>query len=90
MCPGVVDTNIIDGTQFDLRGRESEIDALRAKIKKGFAFRRYGPEKVANAILDAVQKIKPVRPVTPEAYLVYGAAHAFPQVMRSTARSNLR
>ena len=90
VCPGVVDTNIIDGTQFDLPGHESEVDALRTRIKKGFAFRRYGPEKVAKAILDAVQKNKPVRPVTPEAYLVYGAAHAFPQVMRSTARSNLR
>ena len=65
------------------------MEPLRAQIKKGFALRRYGPEKVAKAIVSAVQKNKPIRPVTPEAYLVYGVAHALPQVMRSTARTTL-
>ena len=48
--------------------------------------RRYGPDKVAKAIVTAVQKNKPIRPVTAEAYLVYGVAHALPQAMRSSAR----
>lgn len=90
VCPGVIDTNIIDGTRFDVpTHKRSEVETLRAQIKKGFALRRYGPEKVAKAIVSAVQNNTPVRPVTPEAYLVYGVAHALPQVMRSTARANL-
>ena len=48
--------------------------------------RRYGPEKVAAAIVDAVVRKQAVRPVTFEAYAVYGVSHALPQVMRSTAR----
>ena len=41
---------------------------------------------VRKAIVAAVKSNKPVRPVTTEAYLVYGAAHAAPQAMRSAAR----
>ncbi|MGK2869860.1 MAG: SDR family oxidoreductase [Mycobacterium sp.] len=91
VCPGVIDTNIIDTTRFDMPAhKQADVEPMRARIKRGFVARRYGPDKVANAIVSAVQKNKPIRPVTPEAYLVYGVAHAFPQVMRSTARSNLR
>jgi NAD(P)-dependent dehydrogenase (short-subunit alcohol dehydrogenase family)/pimeloyl-ACP methyl ester carboxylesterase len=90
VCPGVVDTNIIDTTRFDVPAhKRADVEPMRAQIKKGFALRSYGPDKVAKAIVSAVQKNKPIRPVTPEAYLVYGVAHALPQVMRSTARTNL-
>jgi hypothetical protein len=44
---------------------------------------------VAKAIVSAVKKNKPIRPVTPEAYFVYGAAHLLPQAMRSTARGKV-
>lgn len=87
ICPGVVGTNIVEATRFSLPdGRSQDVETLRARARKGFAVRRYGPDKVANAILSAVQKNKPVRPVTPEAYFVYGVAHALPQAMRSSAR----
>jgi hypothetical protein len=87
----VIDTNIIDTTRFDMPAHKRDgVEPMRAQIKKGFALRSYGPDKVAKAIVSAVQKNKPIRPVTPEAYLVYGVAHALPQVMRSTARTNLR
>lgn len=88
VCPGVIDTNIVNTTRFDMPG--ADVESMRAQIVKGFKARRYGPEKVAKAIVSAVRKNKPVRPVTPEAYLVYGVAHALPPVMRSTARANLR
>lgn len=87
ICPGVIGTNIVNTTRFSLpnaKGRDAE--TLRARAKRGFAVRRYGPEKVARAIVAAVAKNKAVRPVTPEAYLVYGIAHAAPQAMRSAAR----
>ena len=69
--------------------RQGAVEARRAQIKRGFKARHYGPEKVAKAIISAVKKNKPIRPVTPEAYLVYGVAHVAPQVMRSAARGSV-
>ncbi len=90
VCPGVIDTNIVHTTHFDVpAGKQAKVEARRAQIEKAFAARRYGPEKVAKAIVSAVKKNKPIRPVTPEAYFVYGVAHLLPQVMRSTARGKV-
>lgn len=90
VCPGVIDTNIVHTTRFDVpAGKADKLQARRAQLEKGFAARRYGPDKVAKAIVSAVKKNKPIRPVAPEAYLVYGVAHVAPQVMRSTARASV-
>ena len=87
ICPGVVGTNIVETTRFSLPdARRQDAEKVRGRARKGFGVRRYGPEKVAKAIVSSVQKNKPVRPVTPEAYFVYGVAHALPQAMRSGAR----
>ncbi|MCB0950483.1 MAG: SDR family oxidoreductase [Mycobacterium sp.] len=87
ICPGVIGTNIVEATRFSLPdARKQDAETLRARAQQGFAVRRYGPDKVAKAIVTAVQKNKPIRPVTAEAYLVYGVAHALPQAMRSSAR----
>ena len=64
--------------------KAGKVEARRAQIEKAFAARRYGPEKVAKAIVSAVKKNKPIRPVAPEAYFVYGVAHLLPQAMRSS------
>ena len=90
ICPGVIDTNIVHTTRFDAPANKiGMVEARREQIEKAFAARRYGPEKVAKAILSSVKKNKAVRPVAPEAYLVYGVAHLLPQVMRSTARGRV-
>ena len=90
VCPGVIDTNIVHTTRFDVpAGKQGKVEARRAQIEKAFAARRYGPEKVAKAIVSAVKKNKPIRPVAPEAYFVYGVAHLLPQVMRSSARASV-
>lgn len=87
ICPGIIGTNIVDNTRFSLpEARSYDAETIRRRVRKGFAVRRVGPEKVARAIVAAVKKNKPIRPVTTEAYLVYGAAHALPQAMRSAAR----
>ncbi|MEW5812694.1 MAG: SDR family oxidoreductase [Actinomycetota bacterium] len=87
ICPGVIGTNIVDSTRFSLpESRHADAEKLRARVRRGFAVRRYGPEKVARAIVSAVTKKKAVRPVTPEAHLVYAIAHAAPAAMRSAAR----
>ena len=44
---------------------------------------------MAKAIVSAVKKNKPIRPVTPEAYFVYGVARLLPQAMRSSARASV-
>ncbi|HEX2284916.1 MAG TPA: SDR family oxidoreductase, partial [Mycobacterium sp.] len=90
VCPGVINTNIVHTTRFDVpAGQQARVEARRAQIEKMFAARRYGPEKVAKAIVSAVKKNKPIRPVAPEAYFVYGVAHLLPQAMRSSARASV-
>ncbi|MDR3662446.1 MAG: SDR family oxidoreductase [Mycobacterium sp.] len=90
ICPGVIDTNIVHTTRFDVpAGKAGQVARRRAQLEKAFAARRYGPDKVAKVIVASVKKGKPVRPVTPEAYLVYGTARVAPRVLRSTARGKL-
>ena len=88
ICPGVIDTNIIDTTRFDVPAdKAGQVEQLRAATKKAFAARRYGPDKVAKAIVAAVRKDKAIRPVTPEAYAAYGVARLVPSALRRMARS---
>ena len=90
ICPGVVNTNIVSATGFHApRGRDAAVAPRRAQLEKMFALRNYGPEKVAAAILSAVRSNKPIRPVTPEAYLLYGTSRLAPQALRSTARGRV-
>ncbi|OCB52701.1 short chain dehydrogenase [Mycobacterium malmoense] len=87
ICPGVIDTNIINTTRFDApAGKGEQVDGRRGQLGKMFALRHYGPEKVANAILSSVQKKKPIRPVAPEAYALYGFSRIAPQGLRNFAR----
>lgn len=87
ICPGVIGTNIVEATRFSLpEARSHDAEKVRGRARKGFGVRRYGPEKVAKAIVAAVKTNKAIRPVTPEAYVLYGVAHAAPQAMRSGAR----
>jgi len=90
VCPGVINTNIVHTTRFDVpANKQAKVEARRAQLEKAFAARRYGPDKVAKAIVSAVKKNKPIRPVAPEAYFAYGVAHLLPQAMRSSARASV-
>jgi NAD(P)-dependent dehydrogenase (short-subunit alcohol dehydrogenase family)/pimeloyl-ACP methyl ester carboxylesterase len=90
ICPGVVDTNIVHTTRIHPPpGKSKDVAGRRAQLEKMFAARRYGPEKVAKAIVSAVKKDKPIRPVTPEAYLVYAGARVMPQALRNAARQRV-
>lgn len=90
ICPGVIDTGIVRTTRFDVPAdkREAAV-AARARAEKMFGMRGYGPDKVAAAILSSVLKGTAVRPVTPEAHLVYGVSRVAPQILRSTARGKV-
>ena len=74
ICPGVINTNIINTTRFDAPRASARAGRRPAgrSWSKMFALRHYGPDKVANAILSSVKKNKPIRPVAPEAYALYG------------------
>ena len=90
ICPGLINTNILDNTDFHAAdGSQSAVPGRRAQLQRMFEVRRYGPEKVATAILSAVRANKAVRPVTPEAYLLYGTSRLLPQALRSTARGKV-
>ncbi|HYB38298.1 MAG TPA: SDR family oxidoreductase [Mycobacterium sp.] len=90
ICPGVIDTNIVHTTRFDAPpGKSEQVAGRRARLEKMFARRRYGADKVAKAIVSAVKQDKAIRPVTPEAYLLYGLSRVLPQALRSTARSRV-
>ena len=87
ICPGVINTNIISTTRFSApTGKDDNVDGRRGQIGRLFALRHYGPEKVAKAILSSVEKQKPIRPVAPEAYAVYGLSRVAPQALRNAAR----
>ncbi|KAA8969309.1 SDR family oxidoreductase [Mycobacterium sp.] len=90
ICPGIIDTNIVHTTRFDVPAHQVEqIDDRRDRLEKLFALRHYGPDKVANAIVSAVKKNKAIRPVAPEAYLIYGVSRLAPQALRSMARGRV-
>lgn len=90
ICPGLINTNIVSATPFVAPHEESATTSKRrAQIEKMFQLRHYGPDKVARAILTSVRKNKAVRPVAPEAYLLYGTSRVLPQVLRSTARGRV-
>ncbi len=87
ICPGVINTNIINTTRIDApAGKTDVVVDRRGQLGKLFALRHYGPENVAKAILSSVKKNKPIRPVAPEAYAFYGVSRVAPQALRSTAR----
>jgi NAD(P)-dependent dehydrogenase (short-subunit alcohol dehydrogenase family)/pimeloyl-ACP methyl ester carboxylesterase len=85
ICPGVTDTNIVQTTRFDVPPHAA--NKAREQAQKLFAHRRYGPDKVAKAIVSAVKADKAIRPVAPEAHVLYALSRVLPQALRSSARA---
>ena len=90
VCPGVINTNIVHTTGIHVPAAgQPGVARRRAALERMFEIRGYGPEKVARAILASVRKDTPIRPVTPEAYLLYATSRLMPQALRSTARGRV-
>lgn len=90
ICPGIINTNIVSATEMHAPdGKRAAVATRRAQLETMFDRRGYGPDKVAKAIVSSVKKDKPIRPVTPEAYLLYGSSKVLPQGMRSIARTGV-
>ncbi len=83
ICPGVVNTKIIDDTVFS---GEADPAAKTAAMVAFYQRRAYPPEKVAAAIVDAVRHNRAVVPVTPEAHVAHWASRYAPRTLRKIAQ----
>ena len=68
ICPGLINTPITRAAK--LVGPLAS-DTNRAEMVRTYEKRNYGPERVAVAILRAIEKNRAVTPVTPEAWVLY-------------------
>lgn len=84
VCPGIIDTAITRTSR--LRG-PADTPEMRAYLVEAYRRRGYPPERVATAILRAVQRNRGLAPVSPEARLLYLLKRASPALV---ARLNRR
>ncbi|QES49111.1 short chain dehydrogenase [Streptomyces venezuelae] len=85
ICPGIVNTNITSTARF------AGVDPAEEKRRQQRSARLYGlrnfpPEKVAEAVLDAVVHNRAVVPVTPESKGALFLSRFAPRVLRRLAR----
>ncbi|WP_328410945.1 SDR family oxidoreductase [Nocardia sp. NBC_00403] len=84
ICPGVVHTNIVATTTFSGVSADEE-KRKQEQYDKLYRMRRYGPEKVAEQIVRAVERDRSIVPVTPEARLQYQFNKFAPAIVRFVA-----
>jgi NAD(P)-dependent dehydrogenase (short-subunit alcohol dehydrogenase family)/pimeloyl-ACP methyl ester carboxylesterase len=85
ICPGFVNTAITSTAHF--AGVDAEEERRRQKrTARLYGARNYPPEKVADAVLDAVVRNAAVVPVTPEARLFRAMSRFTPGALRALAR----
>ncbi|MGW1024753.1 SDR family oxidoreductase [Streptomyces sp. NPDC002577] len=87
ICPGIVNTNITRTTTFSGLNPEQQA-AKQAKFSGLYAKRNFPPEKVAEQIVRAVLRRRPVVPVTFEAKAARIIGRISPALLRATARLN--
>ncbi|MGW2948657.1 SDR family oxidoreductase [Streptomyces eurythermus] len=85
VCPGIVNTSITATARFT-GVDEAEQRRRRQRSARLYGLRNYPPEKVADAILDAVARDRPVAPVTPEAKGAHLLSRFAPGLLRRIAR----
>lgn len=84
ICPGVINTGIVASSR--MRGAAGDAqDSIVAFYRK----RNYGPELVADAIVSAIRHNRAVVPVSPEAWVMYGAKRFAPGALDLVNRSPL-
>lgn len=76
ICPGIINTNIVSAGRMN-----GATGAAQDKIAALYRRRNYGPELVAEAIVSAIEKNRAVTPVSPEAWVMYGAKRFIPGIM---------
>ncbi|MBF6164882.1 SDR family oxidoreductase [Streptomyces gardneri] len=84
ICPGIVHTDIVARTRFSGVSAEEE-KRKQERYDNLYRMRRYGPEKVAEQIVRALQRNRSIVPVTPEAHLQYHFGRLAPAAVRFLA-----
>lgn len=82
ICPGLIDTPITRSAR--LRGPWDRPE-VRERMVEAYRRRGYGPERVARAMLRAVERGRVVAPVAPEAWALYYAKRFAPGLLRRVA-----
>ncbi len=77
ICPGIIATGIIAKSRF---AGDADEEKTRSQVDAMYKKRNYGPEKVAEAILDAVRSDTEVVPVSPEAWALYYVKRLLPRL----------
>lgn len=85
ICPGVIDTGIVKETRFRT-GAAVDPEKLRERALRLYKQRNYQPERVADAILEAIRCNTGVVPVTPEAWISYGLSRISHRLSRGFGR----
>jgi NAD(P)-dependent dehydrogenase (short-subunit alcohol dehydrogenase family) len=81
ICPGIIDTGITRATRFvGVSGAEQ--DRRREATARLYRRRGFGPDRVASAIVRAVERDTPVVPVSPEAHAAQWAHRFAPRLLR--------
>lgn len=83
ICPGLIDTPIINNSRY--RGKAAA-PWVREQISAFYKKRGYSPARVANSIVDAVERGREVVPVTAEAWATYLVKRISPKTAASLNR----
>jgi NAD(P)-dependent dehydrogenase (short-subunit alcohol dehydrogenase family) len=86
ICPGFTSTGIARAAHFAGLSGEQE-QAMREVAAAELRRRRFGPDKVALAVMRAVLADKPVVPVNAEAWLTHALSRLSPALLRRLVRS---
>jgi len=87
ICPGIINTNIVKNTLYE--GELGSTETFKKDAVAFYARRNYGPERVAEAIIRAIEKQRAVQPVSPEAWLLYYAKRLMPKLVDIFNRRDL-
>ncbi|WUI01081.1 SDR family NAD(P)-dependent oxidoreductase [Spirillospora sp. NBC_00431] len=85
VCPGFVSTDIVKNGTY-VEGDEPTRERLRERGRRALKMRNYPPEKVAERIVHAIIKNKPVVPVNFEGHLLHTLSRLSPASLRLLAR----
>jgi NAD(P)-dependent dehydrogenase (short-subunit alcohol dehydrogenase family) len=87
ICPGVINTPIVRSSRMY---GPMATDEAREQGAQMFERRNYGPDRVANGILKAIQNNRGIAPVSPEAWAGFWLKRLVPWVVSALSRYGVR
>lgn len=81
VCPGMINTPITRNSH--LSGDLAQLTGYRDRVAAAYRRRNYGPERVADAIVEGVLHRRGLLPVTSESWLIYVAKRVYPRLVEA-------